>query len=192
MYTFDNGELPKNFDQYFSDIASVHHKYQNTGLVTWKLSFTLNENVSGQFSLKVLYPNIVLIFLKIWNLSQLIRLESDTKATYYLVNFPDAKPKIVRFRDGLKRELLYCSQRSCFPYNFTSAVAHSTPRYLDTLFLCFSLLFLFTYFIWRWFDGSSYFCFTICATSSIKNWFVRATGQAEQLTHKVFRQPFCI
>ena len=49
----------------------------------------------------------------------------------------------------------------------------------------------YAYFTWRWFDAFYYFI-TTCKTSSIKIWFVVATGLAENLTQVVFRQPFVI
>jgi len=74
----------------------------------------------------------------------------------------------------------------------TSTVAHPTTWYigmlLPTVFCCF-----FGYFTWRWFDAFYYF-FTSCKTSSIKIWFVLATGLTDNLwlTQVVFRQPFVI
>jgi len=44
-YSFDNGELPTDFDNYFSDIASVHTSLQKYHLPRMQTSL-------GQLSLK--------------------------------------------------------------------------------------------------------------------------------------------
>jgi len=50
-YSFDNGELPTDFDNYFSDIASVHTSLQKYHLPRMQTSL-------GQLSLKYIGPKM--------------------------------------------------------------------------------------------------------------------------------------
>ena len=65
-------------------------------------------------------------------------------------------------------------------------VQYTGMLFPNCLCCCFS-----AYFTWRWFDAFYYF-FCAYETSSMKTWFVLATGLAENLTQLVFREPFVI
>jgi len=137
----------------------------------------------------MLVPKFRLIFLKVLNFSCLICLANNIKASHYLDKIP------VNFHF------------ICLPlfYNIV-LVPHFSFTYIFHLYSClpqplvhrhafFPLLFvvvLFTYFIWRWFDAFCYFSFSAYEASSIKNWFLLATGLAENCTHMVFHQPFVV
>jgi len=57
MYSFDNGELPNHFDNYFPDIASVH-KY-HTRLTSLQIYHLPRMETSlDQLSLKYIGPKI--------------------------------------------------------------------------------------------------------------------------------------
>jgi len=59
MYSFYNGGLPNRFDNYFTEIASVH-KYQTRLASLQKILFTQNENISGSAFFEVyLSENLV-------------------------------------------------------------------------------------------------------------------------------------
>jgi len=59
MYSFDNDELPNHFNNYFSDIASVH-KYQTRLASLQKFRLPRMKTSLGQLSLKhIWFVNLV-------------------------------------------------------------------------------------------------------------------------------------
>jgi len=87
VHSFDNGELPKHFDNCFSDIASVTHIKQGLNFFL-KYYLPRMKASLGQLSLSILDPKFGLILLKTWNLYHLIHLEKITKISSYLLNIP--------------------------------------------------------------------------------------------------------
>jgi len=164
--TLQNGEPPKHFDNYFSDIASVHTYQprlallQKCGIIyqEWKLllkGYWFQNVVWYSWSLKIS------LALLIW--------ETIQKRPAILSIFPLS---FVSYACPLSVILFAVLLFSFIP--FTSPLAHHTPRTLPPLFF---VVVLFIYLIWRWFDAFCYFSLMACETPpSIKNWFMLTQG----------------
>jgi len=119
-------------------------------------------------------PSFRLIILIIWNLSHFTHFE---------------KPKNVIHLAKITVEIIFiCLSIFCnvawmwyFPFYFVLPLLFTLPLCTGILFSV-SFIVLFTCFIWSWFDFF-WLCFILSETSSVKTWFVLATGLADQLIH---------
>jgi len=68
--------------------VSIVHKYQTKLASLLKYHLPRMQTSLGQFFQGKLVPKFGLIFLKIWNLSRRIHLESNTKTSCYLAKLP--------------------------------------------------------------------------------------------------------
>ena len=181
QYSFDNGEIPKYFDNYFSDIWSGQ-KYQTKLASLQKHHLPTMKTSMGQLTLKYIGPEIWTDILILSHYS---------------------------FGNKYKYSLLSCLNSCWFSFHvchFSAILFSVSLIFLKSLPLqllnpplvhrhafpcicccCFVYLFYLT-----WFDEFCYFSYNTCEKSSMKNWFMLATGMAEQLTHMAFGQPFAI
>ena len=138
------------------------------------------------FLWSILVPKSGLTFLNIWNLHRHFHLENNIKTSCYLTRIPVDLRFIY-----LSHSVILCWCH-CFP-SYLPLQLLTPPLYIGMLFphvfLFFFCLFHLTL-IWCFYYFFNYF-FTTCKTSSIKIWFLLATGLTDK-TQVVFRRPFVI
>ena len=146
MYSFDIGELPKHFDNYFSDIASLR-KYQTKLALCAKILLTHNGNVSlSAYSMSV--QKFGLIFLKIWNLPRFNHLENNRKTSLYLFNITGDFRFICL---SLFYNVVFSAPYPLFPSVFLPLRLLTKPLVNKWAFPLRFVLLFFAYFIWIWF-----------------------------------------
>ena len=184
MYSFYSGGSPNQFDNYFAEITSVH-KYQTRLASLQKYYLPRMKTSLGQLSLKYIGP-------KIWsNIPE--NLKSSSPSSFGKENI-ETSGYLARIPVDLRFICLSHFVILCwchFSLLSPTTVGHPTPvhRYAFLpLFFAVVVFFILP-------DNDLmlfYYFFTACKTSSIKLWFVLATGLAENLTQVVFHQPFVI
>jgi len=157
------------------------------GLLFEKISFSQNENTSGSAFFKVYRSQNMVWYSRKFDISLALCIWKTIQKC------PAILPKF----------LLICVSYACqfcvilflvpifFLNFFPSTFTHPT-LYIGMFSPLLFVVFLFTFFTWRSFDGFRYSSFITCETSSIKNWFVLATRLAEHLTHMILRKTFVI
>jgi len=179
MYSFYNGGLRNNFDNYFIEIASVY-KYQTRLDALQKYYLPRMKMSLGQLSLKNISP-------KIWsNILENLKYFLSYLFGKHLARIP------VDFGFACMSLLVILCWCPNIPPIICLDSSSPHPLYIGMLLThCFCVVVVFVYFTWCQFDAFCYF-FTTCETPSMKNWFMLATGLAENLTQVVFHQPFVI
>jgi len=141
------------------------------------------------FLWSILVPKCGMIFLKNWNLSRPIHLENQIKAPCYLAKIT------VDFRFIYLSLLCNIVLMPLFSliYYTSSLLLLTPPPYtmacVSPPVFCYCFVCLFHSMLIRCVLSLS---FTTSETSSFENWFVLATGPAEQLIQTAFRQRFVI